>query len=87
MSDNALVSTGILFLLMGAATAVALWLMPVKPWEREQQLPNALERPLRRAHLLASNSYYKGLSKAMAVPFCLFFILGGVVMIAIGLLR
>jgi hypothetical protein len=87
LSDSALVSTGILFLLMGVVMVVGLRLAPEKPGRRGRQLSEALERPLRRMHLLASESYYRRLSKAMAVPFCLFFILGGVVMIAIGLLR
>jgi len=86
LSDSALVATGILFVITGAATVVGLRLAPKKAGRRGQQFRDTLEQPLRRMHLLASDDFYEALSKAMAVPFCLFFILGGVVMIAIGLL-
>ena len=82
MSDSALVSGGILFLLTGVATVVGLRLAPKKAGRRGQQLRDTLERPLRRMRLLAPEEFYR----AMAVPVCLFFILTGVIMIAIGIL-
>jgi len=74
-------------MLLGVVSALVLWRVHPKPWQREQQFPEWLERPLRKAHLLASNDYYRALSKAMTVPFLALLIVGGAVMISIGLLR